>query len=569
MRRHTFTFSKKEALELIDYVFYDAEDVIHTEEGTKNTSDDYGGDETTLDVFAAANLRAKCFNCEQEGHTHASCTTPRTTKGQHRIEIFEKKIDELKKKEHHLNSMKKAAQDENQKHSDGGDADADINAQEGSATAVWADAALHDGLGTFETTVNSGLIGQVTRAPDNVGISPFCGPDGQQFTDDEVYDLRHRWPNPPLRGTRRTPDNIKRVAEKEAIRQLEGLPVAPAFAERHKRTCAAVEGVGDGFRTETPLVIFGLLVTGVLLDSGAQFNLITIGSLFSLAHLHKGAGFMAALRSALWNTADRPGHSVYGIGGLKMPLLGYVNLSITAGGKEIEVPFAITKEGSDMIIVGTPGLRALNFTLKSPFFKNVNFLQPPKLRRSEQDEATRVEASANQAPSIAPKLDKYLPTKAPAAKKGGNKKKKAVKSSAVMGPSGATREQPSCSTDAPLKGGGQVKQKRADRAPRKTTPKAAKDATAEATTTQTKEKTSSGRAAGRRKNAKPVEDVDKAKSVLRHSDRVKCENELKKDALNLVLEKHAHVQIEDNGNIVPAAPVFQKGDKGATTRLKC
>ncbi|MCA9368512.1 hypothetical protein KC887_09770, partial [Candidatus Kaiserbacteria bacterium] len=195
----------------------------------------------------------------------------------------------------------------------------------------------------------------------------------------------------------------------EACRQWEGTPVEPEYTDSFERTRKAAPNVAAGYSVETSLIIFGLMVRGVLLDTGAQLCLISIGSLFSLAHLHKGTGFYKALRSALWNTPEVGRRTISGIGGATLRILGYVNLVITAGNKDIEIPFAITKEGNDRMIIGSPGLRALGFSLRSPLYKGIDFLRSPREKEDEAGLMRRQEAMRNtspeDSPSEAPKLD--------------------------------------------------------------------------------------------------------------------------------------------------------------------
>jgi hypothetical protein len=253
-----------------------------------------------------------------------------------------------------------------------------------------------------------------------------------------------------------------------------------------------------------------------------------------------------------------------------MPILGYVNLTITAGGKDTEIPFAITKEGADMIIIGSPGLRALDFTLKSPRFKNVNYLQPPNCRQKhnlESSEALEAEQREGEAPMIAPKLVKQSHQLSKTSKQKSGKKKSAASETE---PPKLQRENPSsCSSIAPAKAGGHAAQRRSTRGMRAAPPKADSDSATEQKVEASSEKTS-GRAAGKRKNAKPAKGAEKAKTAPTHSDRVRCEEELKKDEVYKVLEQHKHVELSDDGNIVPAPTPqdFRQGGGTATARLK-
>ena len=292
--------------------------------------------------------------------------------------------------------------------------------------------------------------------------------------------------------------------------------------------------------------------------------------------MHKGASFMAAMRSALWNTADRPGHNVFGISGEKIPLLGYVNLIVTAGGKDVEIPFAITPGGADMIIVGTPGLRALGFTLQSPLFENVDLLQPPE-RRQRRKTTSKMERPTEQtapqdtvAPTIAPKLVDILLPLTPlkkGRKKNTKKKIKSVKpaqTAAVV-----LREVPSRSNFASVKAGGQATNPRDTRDSRAAKPKGAKD-TVQATTPEVKAKATSRRAAGKKKDAAPVESVDKAKPAPRHSDRVIRDKDTMMNVLEELLKSDARArEASANSSSNPKAQVFSRGDGAAITRLKC
>jgi hypothetical protein len=594
-RQTAFAVTAEEAQELIDSALPDDAPDYVDDMGSAGDGDDAVIDEneTVLEVFAATGQPLECFNCKEEGHSYVTCTKPRTTEGQKSIDNFKKRIEDLKKKKGQRNNQPRQGDGRNnnngQRRNNRNNRDRNTKApdsaaqnnQQPRAFAVWAEPDLH-GLGGIDATCNSSLIGTVT-SPLSSGGTLFPNNEDQPFAEDEVYDLRHRLPNPPLMGTRRTPENIRRVAENEALRQLEGRPISSNLADSHRRTCAAAGNASDGYRTETPISICGLLVAGVLLDSGAQFNLISIGGLFSLAHLHKGAGFMAALRSALWNTADRPGQEVYGVGGAKIPLLGYVNLTITAGGKDIEVPFAITPEGNDLIIIGTPGLRALDFTLHSPLFKNVNFLAPPERKQKKKTQKKKKqekEEKASEAPTsrgtvtemITPKLVKVLPTPNKPKKKRNDKNMK--NNSAKPAETAAVlREDPSRSNIAPLKGGGQAQQSHATRDPCAATPKGTTDTT-QATTLKAKKKLTSRRAASTWKDAVPVMSVDKAKSALRRSGRVIRDKDTMMNVLEELLDEAACAPTPpppttNNGSIYPTAPVFQKGNGAATTRLKC
>jgi hypothetical protein len=296
-----------------------------------------------------------------------------------------------------------------------------------------------------------------------------------------------------------------------------------------------------------------------------QLSLISIGGLISLAHLHKGAGFLAALQSALWSTADRTGHSVYEIGSLKTPILGYDNPTITAGGKDTKIQPTLTAEGDDKITYGVPSLHALDVTLRSPRLKNVNFLQPSNLRSKhnlEQGEASEADAREGVAPMIAPKLAKVSHHLSNTSTRKRGRKKSAASETE---PPKLQREGPSrCSSIAPVKAGGHAAQQRRTRDMRAAPPKADSGTTPEQKVEGSREK-ASGRAAGRRKTAKLARSVDKAKSAPTHSGRVKCGEDASKDEAHKAREHLKHVDLQDDGE-APPAPRGSRGAKAQQSR---
>ena len=284
------------------------------------------------------------------------------------------------------------------------------------------------------------------------------------------------------------------------------------------------------------------------MDSGAQLNLISIGTLFTLARLHRGGQFKAALKGALWNARPGPDKAVTGIGGIRLLVLGYVSLTIKAGGKQIELPFAITREGEDRIIIGTPGLRALGFTMRSPLFKNVDFLADPRNRQvrvkqrdggaknkqhAEPDEP-RITPAPDQTPTPAPEMEAAKPTNI----KGGEPTTKGVRKSAKSGAARITRAASKITQNGP----------------------------------EVALEPAGGTGAGGRNSGKkkPQESVNKAKkSASPTSGSGKCDTELRKEAIYKLFDKSAHVEIDEQGEFVPAeAQVFRPGVKATKPKIK-
>ena len=274
-RPSAFAVTAEEAQELIESALVEESSDFFDETGDNGDNNDAMMDEgeTVLEVFAATGAPVECFNCKEQGHSYVTCTKPRTPEGQKKIDNFKLRIEEIKKRRGQRNTQQKApykgrnnnGQKQQSNKTNKGPNSSQQNNQQPRAFAVWAEPGLQNGLGDIELCTESSLIGAAASIASNAAIFPHS--EDLHFAEDEIYDLRHRQPNPPLMGTRRTPDNIRRVAENEAMRQLEGRPISSIFADSHKRVCAAVDKSCDKFRTEKPLIICGLLVAGVLLDT--------------------------------------------------------------------------------------------------------------------------------------------------------------------------------------------------------------------------------------------------------------------------------------------------------------
>ena len=129
----------------------------------------------------------------------------------------------------------------------------------------------------------------------------------------------------------------------------------------------------DPHRCELTLTIEGKRITGVLADSGAQSNVCTMGFMCAMIGLDHSSGFRRALSSCKFAEPGKQ-RMVKGLGGKSMLVQAVVILKIEVNGEQIRMPFMMINEPSYALIIGTPGLRALGFKLKSPKFGNRDFL---------------------------------------------------------------------------------------------------------------------------------------------------------------------------------------------------
>jgi hypothetical protein len=139
------------------------------------------------------------------------------------------------------------------------------------------------------------------------------------------------------------------------------------------------EEARDRHKCEISLNMCGLRVHSILLDSGAMSNVISMGCICALASLSKGGGFRTALRTCRFRSVEGK-ESVAGLGGHTMAVQGTLLLPIDIKGVTYKMPFTLINSPVRSLIIGTPGLRMLKFSLYSPLFGKINYLKHPSLR---------------------------------------------------------------------------------------------------------------------------------------------------------------------------------------------
>ena len=141
----------------------------------------------------------------------------------------------------------------------------------------------------------------------------------------------------------------------------------PGLVDRIKQTRSLAYKVADKFVCKAPIVVGGLPVLDVLHDSGAAINCISVPMIWALY------GRDALIRERVQETYWLPeGEERYltACGGSRVAIKGFVNLPIGRfDGNFTDVMFAIYEDPTFQMILGTPALRQLGFTLGSRMIK--------------------------------------------------------------------------------------------------------------------------------------------------------------------------------------------------------
>jgi hypothetical protein len=145
--------------------------------------------------------------------------------------------------------------------------------------------------------------------------------------------------------------------------------------EKRKLNAMTFTNARDINTCTVTLNIAGIQVMDILLDTGAQPNVITLATLIRLGSLTTGGGIREAMKGMI---RDLPtGTHIKGIGASKMNVVGKIELPvILSKTKTVHVPFLVTLDWRDSIMIGTPGLRQLGFTLTSSLIGKRDFLDP-------------------------------------------------------------------------------------------------------------------------------------------------------------------------------------------------
>jgi len=110
---------------------------------------------------------------------------------------------------------------------------------------------------------------------------------------------------------------------------------------------------------------------------------------------------------------------------------GTIVLTIEVKNQIFKMPFTLINSPRLSIVIGTPGLRMLNFTLSSPLFNKVNFLNAPHQRETkEADDREELQTKEEPPQKVKPKEERKM--KRPIYKK--KEEKKSAEPAVKRGP---------------------------------------------------------------------------------------------------------------------------------------
>jgi len=250
-----------------------------------------------------------------------------------------------------------------------------------------------------------------------------------QLPNDE-FDIRCRFTNPKLNpeidlskeGMQDTVAGCYNASQRERSSEEQKL---------YKQCLEATPVSSDAHMCEVTLNVCGLRVHSILLDSGAQSNVISMGAVCTLAALAKGQGFRTALKTCNFTTPHAR-QLVSGITGNVMAVQGTIVLTIEVKNQIFKMPFTLINSPRLSIVIGTPGLRMLKFSLHSPLFGKINFLNAPHQR--EMKEAESEEQSAPKALTHEDRPKEEQKIKRPIYRKKNEKKTSSAEPAVKRGP---------------------------------------------------------------------------------------------------------------------------------------
>jgi hypothetical protein len=245
----------------------------------------------------------------------------------------------------------------------------------------------HDvlGMGSWTAANTISYVGQTAaKVEDRVRVK----------LPNNVYDVSGYDINPVGTAQPITNHNIY-----QALSQLDDfhkLETDPHYLELRHANAATMTHARDTKACTITLNVAGLEVREILLDTGAQPNLVSIALLMRLGSLgDAGKGIRDAMRGMLKDT--RLDSHIVGVGDARTKVIGKIVLPIILSKTRlVPVPFLVTLQVSDAMIIGTPGLRLLGFKLTSPDFGKRDYLDPnyhPEGERAEPVKKQFVQAT--------------------------------------------------------------------------------------------------------------------------------------------------------------------------------
>ena len=130
----------------------------------------------------------------------------------------------------------------------------------------------------------------------------------------------------------------------------------------------------DNAQFRFPLILLDVLLEDILIDSGSMYNAISLKAFYKLAGTFPS--FYKAFNMTCWDTKFK---RVQVVGGGETPILGTVRLDATTSkGETVPLYWAVYPDEDHIIILGTPGMRALNFECKSEHLNDINLFKPKR-----------------------------------------------------------------------------------------------------------------------------------------------------------------------------------------------
>jgi hypothetical protein len=183
---------------------------------------------------------------------------------------------------------------------------------------------------------------------------------------------------PPWKSTEADEGRLDQISDKVAwARQLaeqrrqRKLPKAQRDLEekikKDKWQC------GDNTRVQCPLLIEGVCIEDVLLDTGSMFNAISLKALWAL--VGRFDLWARAFETSIdWCAGEM---KLQAAGGGIIPILAVIRLHVQiSAGRHVPIYWAVYEDTDFSILLGTSGMKQLGLTLKSQHLGDENLIIP-------------------------------------------------------------------------------------------------------------------------------------------------------------------------------------------------
>ena len=332
----------------------------------RSSEEDYSDEEDEPDwqtIAVAEQLRRpKCFICLESGHNYRECKVKPDSQARKRIRAFKDKM---------LLRQSRASDKINK-------AQAEMEAREGKKSTPKVHSIEGEAL-SIENSLNPGKFDFLYPGMENHNFNSDFGMGELEVLKVECqeretvyFDVKQR---EEMGGERISLSemDMRKIVNSHYLCVDEDTRTAEqklGEAECEQRTPEA----SDENKCEVTLNVEGKRISGILVDSGAQSNVCTMGFICVMIGLDNSSGFRRALSSCKFASPGKMRY-VRGLGGKTMGIQATLILTVEVNNEKIRMPFLMIHDTSYAMIIGIPGLRMLDFTLKSPRFGKHNFLE--------------------------------------------------------------------------------------------------------------------------------------------------------------------------------------------------